>query len=84
MNKRHNSGKEYFKHRVFMSSDDIKYHYPKCRKYPILVPYYQVVRWTKLFNVNKKKKYISEFKQADAIDKSEVEKYDRLMKGMGL
>ena len=83
-NKRRDSDKKYIISRIFKTREELSNYYPKCRKYPILVPYYQVVRWTKLFNVNKKKKYISEFKQADAIDKSEVEKYDRLMKEMGL
>lgn len=84
LNKRHNSGNDYFKHRIFMSSDDIKYHYPQCRKYPFLIPCYQVVRWTHLLKKDKTKQYLSEIKQANSIDQSEVEKYDCLLKSMGL
>ncbi len=83
-NKRKDSGKKYVSGRLFKSSEDLKKYYPKCRKYPILVPFYQVVRWTKVFRVNKTKEYVSELKQAESIDKSEVEKYDKLLKSMGL
>lgn len=83
-NKRRDSGKKYISGRIFKTSEELKNYYPKCRKYPILVPYYQVVRWTKVFDVNKTKDYITEFKQADSIDQSEVEKYDKLLKAMGL
>ena len=83
-NKRRDSGRKYISGRIFKTSEELKNYYPKCRKYPILVPYYQVVRWTKVFDVNKTKEYISEFKQADSIDQSEVEKYDKLLKAMGL
>ena len=84
LNKRQNSGKNYFKHRIFMSIDDLKYHYPKCQKYPILIPFYQLVRWTHFFKKNKSKQYLSEIKQANTIDQSEVEKYDFLLKAMRL
>lgn len=83
-NKRRDSGKKYISGRIFKTSEELKNYYPKCRKHPILVPYYQVVRWTKIFDVNKTKEYVSEVKQADSIDQSEVEKYDKLLKAMGL
>lgn len=83
-NKRKDSGKKYISGRIFKSSEDIKNYYPKCRKHPILVPFYQIVRWAKVFRINKIKSYISEFKQADSIDQSEVDKYDNLLKFMGL
>jgi len=83
-NKRRDSGKKYISGRIFKTSEELKNYYPKCRNYPILVPYYQVVRWTKVFDINKTKDYVSEFKQADSIDQSEVEKYDKLLKAMGL
>ena len=82
-NKRSDSGKKYISGRIFKSSEELKNYYPKCRKYPILVPYYQVVRWTKVLDANKTKEYISEFKHADSIEQSEVEKYDKLLKAMG-
>jgi predicted nucleotidyltransferase len=82
--KRRDSGKKYIRGRIFKTSEELGNYYPKCRKYPILVPYYQVVRWTKVFRLNKTKAYFSEFKQANSIDKTEVEKYDKLLKAMGL
>ena len=83
-NKRRDSGKKYISGRLFKSSKELKEYYPNCRKHPVLVPFYQVVRWTKVFKVKKTKSYINEFKQADALDQAEVEKYDKLLKAMGL
>ena len=83
-NKRKDAGKNYVGRRVFKTSKEIKNYFPKSRKYPVLVPYYQVVRWTRLIRSKRSKKYIAEFKHANSIDQSEVEKYDKLLKAMGL
>ena len=83
-NKRKDSGSNYVISRVFKSGDELKRYYPQCRKYPFLIPFYQVVRWFRLLFTKKPKVYLSEFEQAHFVDSSEVEKYDKLMKGMGL
>ena len=83
-NKRNDAGKNYIGRRVFKTSDEIKRYFPKSRKHPILVPFYQVVRWKRMLTSDKSKKYISEFKIANSIDQSEVDKYDKLLKSMGL
>lgn len=83
-NKRNDAGRNYIGRRVFKTSDEIKNYFPKSRKYPLLVPYYQIIRWTRLVRIKKTHKYISEFKHANSIDQSEVEKYDELLKSMGL
>ena len=83
-NKRKDSGKKYIGRRIFKTSEEIKAYYPQCRKHPILVPYYQVVRWKRILISKKTNEYVSEFKYANSINQSEVEKYDKLMKAMGL
>lgn len=83
-NKRKDAGKNYVGRRVFKTSEEIKNYFPKSKKYPVLVPYYQVVRWTRLIRSKRSKNYIAEFKHANSIDQSEVEKYDKLLKAMGL
>ena len=83
-NKRNDSSKNYIGSRIFKTSDEIKYFFPKSRKYPILIPYYQVVRWIRLLKSKRVNAYVSEFKQADSIDQAEVDKYDKLLKAMGL
>jgi len=83
-NKRKDSGKKYIRGRIFKTSEEIKNFHPRCRKYPVLIPFYQIVRWTQVAKARRPKEVLSEFKQADSIDKAEVEKYDKLMKAMGL
>lgn len=83
-NKRNDAGKNYIGRRVFKTSDEIKRYFPKSRKHPILVPFYQVVRWKRMLTSDKSKEYVSEFKIANSIDQAEVEKYDKLLKAMGL
>lgn len=83
-NKRRDSGKKYISGRIFKTREELTNYYPKCRKYPVLVPYYQVVRWAKVLKVNKTKEYLSEFKEADSIAQADVEKYDKLLKAMRL
>ena len=83
-NKRNDSGRRYIGRRIFKSSEEIKNYFPVCRKHPILVPYYQVVRWTRMLRTKRPGEYVSEFKQANLVEQSEVVMYDELMKAMGL
>lgn len=78
------SGAKYVVKRVFRSSKDIKELYPVCERHPSLVPFYQAVRWTRLFKGSKRAAVRKELLEARALDPAEVEKYDRLMKTMGL
>lgn len=78
------SGTKYVVRRVFKSSKDIKEIYPVCERHPCLVPFYQAVRWTQLFKGSKRIAVRKELKEARELDPAEVEKYDRLMKTMGL
>ena len=81
---RRGSNHNYIFKRVFCSSKDIKENYPVSGKYPVLVPLYQVVRWTHLLRSSKRKAVRAELRQAHSLDPAEVEKYDRLLKKMGL
>ena len=78
--KRKNKGAKYVISRVIRSSDDIKEFFPICEKHPILIPFYQVVRWTRLINPSKRNKVASELKQARNLEQSEIERYDNLLK----
>lgn len=83
-NKRKDSGSHYVISRLFKSGEELKRYYPRCGRYPILIPFYQVVRWCHLIFKKKPQEYLSEFEQASLVDSKEIEKYDKLMKGMGL
>jgi len=82
-NKR-NKGKKYYFDRIFLKSKDIKAIYPKCKRYPIFIPFYQVVRWTHMLNSEKRKAIKTELQHSESIDYSEIDKYDKLLKSMGL
>ena len=82
-NKRHDSGKHYIGRRIFKTSKELKSYFPKCKKYPVLVPFFQVVRWIQLLKSKQPNAYVAEFKKADSIDQAEVEKYDKLLSAMG-
>lgn len=82
--RRRNRGAKYAIKRVFRNSSDIKELYPKSKDHPILIPYYQVARWTHVLNPSKRRQAREELKHANSIDQAELEKYDTLMKTMGL
>ncbi len=82
--RRRNRGAKYALKRVFRNSSDIKELYPKSKDHPILIPYYQVARWTHVLNPAKRRQAREELKHANSIDQAEIEKYDALMKTMGL
>ena len=81
---RKNTGARYMFNRVIRSKKDIKAMFPVCNKHPGLVPLYQVVRWTHLLNSKKREETRAEIKAVRMLDPKEVEKYDKLMKQMGL
>lgn len=82
--KRKSRGAKYVLSRVFRSRDDIKEFYPICEKHPVLIPIYQVVRWTHMINSSKRREAAAELKQARNIEQAEIQKYDNLLKAMDL
>ncbi len=82
-NKRNDAGKRYIRRRIFKTSRELQRYYPMCKKYHILVPFYQVIRWIHLLKYKRPKAYLAEFKMADAVDQSEVDNYDKLLNAMG-
>ncbi len=81
---RRNRGRKYILTRVFRKGSEIQEIYPICKKHPILVPGYQVVRWTNLLRPSKREAARKELKQRREIDQTEIKKYDQLLKSMGL
>lgn len=81
---RMSTGARYMFKRVIRSKKDIKAMFPICNRHPGLVPLYQVVRWTHLLNSKKRAETRAEIQEVRMMDPNEVEKYDKLMKLMGL
>lgn len=78
------SSRKYVWSRVVRSREDIKEFYPICKKYPILIPGYQIVRWSKMLRSANRKAARRELNQRREINQSEIDKYDQLLKSMGL
>lgn len=81
---RKNKGAKYLIRRIFLPSRDIRESYPRSDKYPVLVPMYQVVRWTHLLKSSKRKAASAELRETRVLNPDEIEKYDRIAKRMGL
>ena len=81
---RKNKGVQYVLSRIFRTSNDIKEMFPVCKEFPVLIPLYQVVRWTHLFRPKKRKAVYRELKQLNSLSQSEKDKYDNLLRAMNL
>ena len=81
---RKNNGAKYVLSRICLPSKKLQSMYPICEKHPILTPFYQVVRWSRLLNPSKRKEIRQELRQARKIDTDEIERYDYLLKNLGL
>lgn len=83
--KRRKGGKlKYAFSRLFIKNSRLKGVYPICKKYPILIPFFQIKRWFKLLLPSKQRKIRKELKVSQEIQQEEVGKYDALLKDLGL
>lgn len=82
--KRTANGKQYIRSRVFISSKDIKALFPVSKRYPFLVPFFQVVRWVKLLSPKKRRTAKDEIELAHSIDKTDLERFDWLLTNLDL
>ena len=82
---RKNLGKKrgYIFTRLFRSKREIQEFFPRSKKYPILVPFYQVVRWTHLRSPAKRKSAQSELRKRRRLTQEEIDRYDKLLKNLG-
>ena len=83
-NKRRDQGKNYLFSRVFKSRKELQKSYPKLKKYPFLLPCYQIKRWIYLIKLKHSKEFLSEIKNSNSITQQDVDKYDEIMNAMGL
>ena len=81
---RKNRGVRYVLRRLFIKKKILQEIYPKLRDVPFLLPYYQIKRWSSLFDVKKRDKYIRELKGVHVIDKKQIDSFDQLMTNLGL
>ena len=73
---------KYILSRIFISNKELKLKYPKAGKYPVLIPFYHVVRWFKpLFNRKTAKRSLTELNQTA---ESTAEGKEKLLKDLDI
>ncbi len=69
---------KYYLSRIFISRERINAMYPKSKKYPVLIPFYQVKRWFRLFD-----KGVSESVKQELNSNSDQKEIETMMKQLG-
>lgn len=77
-------GSGYILKRIFMPYKDLCTLYPKLVKIPVLYPFYMVVRWGKLLNLDVFKRVTNEAKVNSAIEEDKVDELKELFKKLQL
>ncbi len=70
--------------RIFVPYSQMVWNYPKLKKYPILLPYYQVKRWFGLFRKSNRKNAQGQLDAIKNYDQQEKERMQRLRSSLGL
>ena len=74
----------YFVHRVFMSREVLSMEYPELKEKPYLLPLFQVRRWSRLINPQKRKQVKKEIISVRAIKPETIDSFDKLLLSLGL
>ena len=69
---------------VFLSPSDLSIVYPELKKHPKLFLFYQVKRWFRIFNRNKRMKVKSLTHARNSVVQSDIDATSSLLKSMGL
>ena len=70
--------------RIFLSIDILKLRYPKLEKYPILYPYYLVVRWFRVLFGKDRKNAFRELGKTASMEETKKQKISLLCKNLEL
>ena len=70
--------------RIFISTKELGTMYPVVAKYPVLTPLFEVVRWFRIIFKDKAKKQMAIIKHNATMDKTKIDKVDRLFSNLGL
>lgn len=81
---RKHRGISYFFNRVFISRDLLAIDYPKLKEKPCLLPIYQIIRWLKILNRQKRKQVRGEIRRLSSMNQQEIDSFDMLLKSLGL
>ena len=78
-----NGGSSFLK-MAFLSRERLGVKYPKLKKKPYLYPYYQVKRWFRIFNPQKRKKVQNLASSVSAVSNEKKDATARLLYSLGL
>ena len=70
--------------RLFLPYENMKYKYPKLKKYPVLYPFYTVKRWCQLFQKDKKERALNEMSQIANSDEVRQARLAKMMQDLEL
>ena len=73
----------YVARRLFLKKDVLKEMYPTLKKYPFLLPYYELRRWPRAIT-SRRKQVAEELRTVRNTPEEQTAKFDRLMKQVGL
>ncbi len=69
---------------MFLPRENLAVLYPRLRKYPYLFPFYQIKRWFRIFNKDKRKKIGCFTTVRNSVTYDEAEETIKLLKSLGL
>ena len=70
--------------RIFLPYNQLKFQYPVLQKHKILVPFYQVKRWFRLLNKDRRKQSVRELKMTMDEGEEKTERIAKLLKDLDL
>ena len=77
-------GLRYFLSRLFVSRQVLEEMYPTLRRRPWLLPFFQIRRWFRLMDREKRRNAVGDLAAAKAVSGEDIAAYDRLLTDLGL
>ena len=80
---RESRGYKYLVRRLFIRKSVLQELYPNLRRKPYLLPYYQLKRWLRLCNKQRRKRAVGELKGIYSIREEQIVSFDQLLISLG-
>jgi len=81
---RNGKGLRYLIKRLFISRTALEGLYPRLKRHPFLLPYYQVKRWLRLKDTSRRKRIVDELNGVRMIKREKIDSFDKLLVSLGL
>lgn len=80
---RNKRGLRYFLSRLFVSRAVLEAMYPALKRHPWLMPFFQIRRWFRLLDPEKRRNAVGDLAAAKAVNEEDITAYDRLLTELG-